>query len=166
MKAEKMIAAQPMDDTFSKDRESPAIISKVFSILSAVCMGVALAPLVSILWFMVPWLVNLQFGNFPLYGVSFPLGFCLGVLLGLFLNQFKNGGNARIIIGIFLNFVLLALAILIYNSMQGFKGWDGISWGIVMAACLSLVISGVGFVFSGLFAYLGHRRAIAKSSIH
>lgn len=128
-------------------------------------MGVAVAPLVSILWFMVPFLSQLRIGHLPLYFVSSPLGFGLGLWLGFFLNQCKNGGNARIIIGLLLYFGLLALVVMIYNGMQKAEGWDEIGWGIALLAALSLVTSAVSFIFSGLFAHLGHKTAKAKVAL-
>lgn len=140
-------------------------MSKLLSILSALCMGVALAPLVSIVWFMVPFLSHLRIGHFPLYAVSSPLGFCLGVWLGLFLNRCKNGGNVRIIIGLLVYFALLALAVMIYNGMQTAQGWDELAWAMAMAACLSVVMSAVALLFSGLFAHLSHKSAKKKAAI-
>ena len=140
-------------------------MNKTFSILSAICMGVAVAPLVSIVWFMVPFLSQLRIGHFPLYFAASPLGFGLGLWLGFFLNQCKNGGNARIIIGLLLFFGLLALVIMIYIGMQKAEGWDEVGWVIAMVAALSLVTSAVSFIFSGLFAHLGHKSAKAKAAI-
>ena len=125
--------------------------------LSAFFLGVFAAPLLSLLWFAVPWLRYFPVGDDSPHAIALPLGFLAGIVLATQLNKSKRWWIAAIVIGVPLILVSGYYFATAIDKMQRTDGWDGFGALFECVILLHGVVSAVGLLLSGVFSMLGWR---------
>ena len=127
---------------------------KAANILSGIFFGVFTAPILSIIWFVVPWLRDFPVGDDSPHGVALPLGFCLGMAAAFALNRRFRWGRAGAIGGAILLVIAIACTAIAYSTMIRIEGLQGLSWLVGFLLCLHGVVSAFGLLLSGFFSHL------------
>jgi hypothetical protein len=127
---------------------------KAANILSGIFFGVFTAPILSIIWFVIPWLRYFPVGDDSPHGVGLPLGFCLGVAAAFALNRRFRWGRAGAICGAVLLLIAIACSVFAFSTMMEIEGWEGFGWLVGFFLCLHGVVSALGLLLSGFFSHL------------
>lgn len=130
---------------------------KAYRVLSSVFLGIFTAPLLSLVWFSLPWLRNFPVGDDSPHAVALPLGFFIGAALATRLNKRCSWGRVAAFCGAILLVVSILCSFGTYVKMRQFSGWDGLGWFVALVVCLHAVISGLGLFLAGVFSHLGCR---------
>ena len=140
-------------NTMLNDRMS----RKVYRVLSSVFLGISAAPLLAVVWFLVPWLRYFPVGEDSPHAIALPLGFFLGAALATRLNKRCPWGRIGAVCGAILLVVSILCSFGTYAKMHQVSGWDRLGWLVALVLCLHAVISGLGLFLAGVFSHLGCR---------
>lgn len=125
---------------------------QVANILSGIFFGVFTAPILSIIWFIVPWLRYFPVGEDSPHGVALPLGLCLGMGAGFALNRSCRWGRAGAIGGAILLFIAIVCSLAAFTTIFTSKGIEKLGSLGDFYFCFNGVVAALGLMLSAIFS--------------
>ena len=152
--------------TFGRKSYYIHVNRKAANIFSGIFFGVFIAPILTIIWFVVPWLRYIAVGDDSPYVVGLPLGFCLGMAAALELNRRFRWGRAGAIGGAILLVIAIACSAIAYSNMMKNEDWgEGLGWFVRFLVGLLGIVSAVGLLLSGVFSHLQAKDTVSLSKV-
>ena len=143
--------------TFGEEMKSRTMMRRVWLTLSAIFHGIFAAPLLSLIWFAVPWLRYFPVGDDSPHAIALPLGFLGGIAVATQLNKLKWWWIVAIVFGATF-FVLSGYHLTTeFIKTRRVDGWYGLRSLFACLILLHAVVSGLGLLVAGVFSWLGRR---------